>query len=205
MSDSGDTPSAPSRRAPRSSAGPTHARNSASSTDPTVPGGWDTQAVTPPAGYRSRLQLEGTVLAAAGIIGTAVLAATSSQSTRNPLSTVIQLLIVAALLGWLGPRGLRRSVGQSDELPEGEIGSGEPTPLWHIIAIVVGLTLIAGLVAGWDAGLRVTAGCALVGLTQAGLLAALVRRDERTRERTYYRVRGSRILRGTRLGYVDSA
>ena len=82
---------------------------------------------------------------------------------------------------------------------------GEPTPLWHIIAIVVGLTLIAGLVAGWDAGLRVTAGCALVGLTQAGLLAALVRRDERTRERTYYRVRGSRILRGTRLGYVDSA
>ncbi len=152
--------------------------------------------------YRSRLQLEGAVLAACGVIGTVVLLAAASGSTQDPASTAIQEVIVAVLLLCFGPRGVRRSIAQSGPLDGDAVGSGEPTPLWHIAAIVVALTLIAGLVAGWDAGLRVTIGCTLVGLTQAILLATLVSADEHTTQRTYYRVKGSRILRGTRLGYV---
>jgi hypothetical protein len=156
---------------------------------------------SPPA-YRSRLRIEGIVLIACGTIATVVLLLASSRSTQDLGSAGIQWLVVAALLLWLGPRSVRQSVGKSGELDADAIGSGEPTPLWHIAAIVIILTLIAGLVAGWDAGLRVTIGCILVGATQAGVLAAMVDRDERTTHRTYYRVKGSRILRGTRLGYV---
>ncbi len=158
----------------------------------------------PPA-YRSRLQLEGAVLAAWGLTGTVVLLAAASGSTQDATSTLIQEVVVAALLLGLGPRAVRRSIAQSDPLERDGVGSGEPTPLWHIAAIVIALTVIAGLVAGWDAGLRVTLGCTLVGVTQAVLLATLVSADERTTQRTYYRVKGSRILRGTRLGYLPAA
>ncbi len=127
--------------------------------------------------------------------------AASSESTRALASTAIQLFIVAALLLWLGPRGVRRSIAQSDGLDGDTTGSGEPTPLWHIAAIVAGLAVIAVRVAGWDAGLRVTAGCVLVGAVQTFILAGIVRNEERATSRTYYRVAGSRILRGTRLGY----
>ena len=62
---------------------------------------------------------------------------------------------------------------------------------------------LAGLPAGWDAGLRVTGGCVLVGFTQGLALERLVAADERVTARTYFRIKGSRILRGTRLGYID--
>lgn len=123
------------------------------------------------------------------------------QSTRAGASTAIQLVIVAALLLWLGPRGVRRSIAQSRELARDAVGSGEPTPFWHIAAIVIALTAIVGALAGWDAGLRVTAGCLLVGAAQSLVLARVVASDQRSTDRTYYRVAGSRILRGTRLGY----
>ncbi len=123
-------------------------------------------------------------------------------STHNPISTAVQETVVAAILLWFGPRGVRRSIAASNELDAQAIGSGEPTPLWHIGAIVIGLTLTAGTIAGWDAGLRVTIGCALVGSVQMGVLALMVKADEHATGRTYYRVKGSRILRGTRLGYV---
>jgi hypothetical protein len=160
--------------------------------------------LTPPA-YRARLRLEGIVLVACGAIGTIVLLVASSKSTQNLGSAGIQWLVVAALLLWFGPRGVRRSVGKSDELHADAIGSGEPTPLWHIAAIVIVLTLIAGLALGWNGGLRVTVGCMLVGATQALILAPMVNSNERTTRRTYYRVKGSRILRGTRLGYVPES
>lgn len=83
-----------------------------------------------------------------------------------------------------------------------EIGAGEPTPLWHIVGIVVVLTGAAGLLAGWDAGIRVTGGCVLVGLAQAVLLADIVTREEHRTGRTFYRTAGSRILRGTRLRHI---
>lgn len=77
-------------------------------------------------------------------------------------------------------------------------------PLWQLPAITAGLTLAVALPTGaWDAGLRVTGGCLLVGLTQAGLMAPLIRADERRRGRRYVRLPGSRILRGTRLGVVE--
>jgi hypothetical protein len=138
-----------------------------------------------------------------GAAATIVLLVTSAQTTRGPLSTFLQLLVVGLLLAWFGPRGVQKAVAGSEGLPSDSVGSGEPTPLWHIAAIVAGLTLLAGEVAGWDAGLRVTLGCLLVGATQAGLLSELVTRAERADGRVYYRVPGSRILRGTRLGYVE--
>jgi len=143
------------------------------------------------------------VLASCGTLGAVVLLAATPQARRGPGSTIAQLLIVGALLLWLGPRSVRRSIAGSHEHAQGDIGSGEPTPLWHIAAIVVVLTVAVGVVAGWDAGLRVTGGCLLVGAAQAVVLARVVTGDQQATGRTYYRVAGSRILRGTRLGYTD--
>lgn len=142
------------------------------------------------------------MLALCGALGTLLLLAATAQARRGPASTGGQLILVAVLLLWLGPRGVRRSIDASQGHATAAIGSGEPTPLWHIAAIVVALTAIAGELAGWDAGLRVTGGCVLLGGCQALVLSRVVRGDERTTGRTYYRLGGSRILRGTRLGYV---
>lgn len=152
--------------------------------------------------YLQRLRLEGALLAACGTIGTVVLLAVTAQARRAPASTAAQLLILAALLAWLGPRGLRRSIASSDQLPPQDIGSGEPTPPWHIVAIAVALTVLAGEIGGWDAGLRVTAGCLLVGVFQSVALGHAVASRQRAGGCTYYRIAGSRLLRGTRLGHV---
>lgn len=142
------------------------------------------------------------MLATCGILGSVVLLAATAQATRAPASTAGQLIVVAALLMWLGPRSVRRAIGCSQEHPPAEIGSGEPTPLWHIVAIVAVLSIVAGKLGGWDVGLRVTGGCVLVGAAQAVVLGRCVASDQRTTARTYYRIAGSRILRGTRLGHV---
>ena len=142
------------------------------------------------------------MLAACGAIGTLGLLGATSQSLHGPVSTAWQLVVVVLLLLWLGPRGVRRSMADSRLRPEDQIGSGEPTPLWHIALIVVVLAAIAGTIAGWDAGIRVTGGCLLVGAVQAVLLAHMVDAEQRRTGRTFYRIAGSRILRGTRLGYV---
>ncbi len=142
------------------------------------------------------------MLAACGAIATAALLAATPEAGHGPVSTALQLGVVAVLLVWLGPRGARRSMAASSERRGGEIGSGEPTPLWHIAAIVAILAGAAGLLAGWDAGIRVTVGCVLVGVAQALLLGDIVRREEHRTGRTFYRTAGSRILRGTRLLHV---
>lgn len=145
------------------------------------------------------------MLAGCGAIGTVGLLAATPQSRDGPLSTAWQLVVVALLLVWLGPRGVRRSIADSSPQPEDQIGSGEPTPLWHIVLIVVVLAAIAGTIAGWDAGIRVTGGCLLVGAVQALLLARMVDAEQRRTGRTFYRIAGSRILKGTRLGYVTQS
>lgn len=162
-----------------------------------------------PPTYRERLRAEGLTLAVCGAAGSAgLLVLKTEQATRWPWNTIGQLAVVAGLLGWFGPRAVRRSIESATELSSGGEGSGEPTPLWQLPVIVAGLTAtFVGLGevntrAGWDAGLRITGGCTLVGLVQAVLLERRVAADENERGRRYFRLKGSRLGRGTRLGYV---
>jgi len=161
--------------------------------------------VRPPS-YRERLIREGGALAVSGALGSAGLLAFVDSATDGPWSTVVQLGVVAAVCAWLGPRSVRKWTARAESVPaSGSSLTGEPTPLWQMPAITAGLTLAVSLPTGaWDAGLRVTGGCLLVGLMQAALMAPLVGADERRRGRRYVRLPGSRILRGTRLGAVEA-
>ncbi|GAC1320851.1 MAG: hypothetical protein NVSMB25_13790 [Thermoleophilaceae bacterium] len=152
--------------------------------------------------YRERLRREGLALAGAGAVGSCILLSVESQSRRWPLNTIGQLLVVVALLARFGPRRTRRAMDEARELAAGSEGSGEPTPLWQMPVVVAALTLVAAVPAGWDAGLRVTAGSTLVGLAQAFLLERVVADGEQSGRRRYFRVRGSRIVLGTELGYL---
>jgi hypothetical protein len=152
--------------------------------------------------YRERLALEGAVLAGSGAIGSAALLIWADGATDGPWNTIGQLAVVAGLGAWLGPRLVRKWT-EAAEPAEGLDVSGDPTPLWQLPAITASLTLAVAVPTGmWDAGLRVTGGCVLVGLTQAALMAPLVRREERRRGRRFVRLPGSRLGRGTRLGWV---
>lgn len=152
-----------------------------------------------PPTYRDRLRLEGAWLAACGVAGSAVLLATTEEARRWPLNTIGQLAVAGGLAVALGRRGAIKSTDNAEERDPDAVGSGEPTPLWMHPLIVAGL---AGLVslprefgapgAGWDAGLRVTAGCVLVGLTQAFVIERTVAAAEAAKGRTYYRAKGSR-------------
>ena len=157
------------------------------------------------ASYRDRLIREGGALALSGALGSAVLLAFVDSAADGPASTLAQLGIVAGLCAWLGPRSVRKWIARAERLPAGDTSlTGEPTPLWQMPVITAGLALAVALPTGaWDAGLRVTGGCLLVGLTQAALIAPRVRADERRRGRRYVRLPGSRLLRGTRLGAFE--
>jgi hypothetical protein len=134
------------------------------------------------------------------------------ESRRRPPSTIGQLIALALLLEWLGTRSVRRSIDEARELDEP--GSGEPTPLWVLPPIVAGLAAAfvalpkTGLpfsdLAGADAGLRVTAGCVVVGLAQAVRWERVVAAAERTSGRRYFRVAGSHLWSGTKLGYLKA-
>lgn len=155
-----------------------------------------------PPSYRKRLRVEGFTLGLSGALGSVVLLVASSEATRGTLSTAIQLFVVFLLLVWLGPRSVHRAIAGAEPRARLGLGTGEPTPLWQLPLIVVGLTVLVGVIGGWDAGLRVTLACILIGLAQALLLERIVALNERTSRRTYFRVEGSRILRGTRLAYL---
>ena len=165
-----------------------------------------------PPSYRERLHIEGLALAACGALGSVALIALVPASRRWPLNTVAQLAAVAALLEVVGPRKVRKWMNDADELAPGEEGGGEPTPLWMLPPIVIGLAAVfvalpeTGLPAsdraGWDAGLRITGGCMLVGLAQGIRLARLVGADEARRGRRYIRVKGSHLWSGTKLGWT---
>lgn len=161
--------------------------------------------VSPALTYTRRLRVEGAALAVCGVAGSVALVLADDRTTANAASTVGQLAVVVVLLATLGPRSVRRALAAAR--PDGDPvrATGEPTPLWHLPLVVAGLVTPFLLAGSWDAGLRVTAGCGLVGLAQATLLAGLVAADERRTQRTYARAPGSRILRGTRLAYAEHA
>jgi hypothetical protein len=153
--------------------------------------------------YRQRLRREGLVLAACGAAGSVMLLVAVEASRERPLSTVLQLAALAALLGVLGPRAVRRWAAAAPDLPSSRAGAGEPTPLWMLPVICAGLALAIGVPTGaWDAALRVTGGCLLVGLAQAVVLERVAAAEERRRGGTLVRVAGSRLIGGTKLAVV---
>lgn len=156
----------------------------------------------PPPTYRARLQLEGGTLAVLGGLASALLLAADGGADDGPASTVGQLVLVAVLIGVFGPRGIRAAIGGAEALDgPADAGSGEPTPLWHLPLILAALATPLLLLGAPDAALRVTGGCTLVGLAQAVVLAGMVGRAERRSGRVFVRRPGSRILRGTVLGW----
>lgn len=167
-------------------------------------------SATPPT-YRERLRLEGAVLAVSGALASALLLAFVAESTDRTASTAGQIAFVVVLLAVLGPLSLRRWLAVAQQIRPGTEPTGEPTALWMPPLVVVGLVAIfvipgelgVGAV-GWDAGLRITLGCLLVGLTQALLLAPLVAADEKRQGRRYVRLPGSRAIGGTKLGFFLS-
>jgi hypothetical protein len=165
-----------------------------------------------PPSYRERLRVEGLSLAALCAASSAALVAFVPDSRRRPESTIGQLIAVALLLEFVGTRKVRRWLDDASEVDDP--GTGEPTPLWMLPPIVAGLTAVfvalpeTGLPfsdrAGWDAGLRVTAGCALVGLAQGVRWERVVAASERSRGRRYIRVAGSHLWSGTTVGYTKA-
>ncbi len=168
-----------------------------------------------PAAYATRLRLEGGVLAAAGFAASAALVARVPASRRWPLNTVGQVGVVAAALIARGPRQVDGWMAAAERI-DGVQVTGEPTPLAHVpVPMLLGALFFRGLEhvggplrpltakAGWDAALRVTAGSAVVGATQALVLARHVAAAEAREGRTYFRVPGSRLGTGTRLGYTE--
>jgi hypothetical protein len=151
--------------------------------------------------YRERLRVEGLTLAGCGLMACAVLLVAVDGSADQPGSSAAQFLAVLVVMTVLGLRSVRRAVRDAGPVG-GAPGSGEPTPLWQLPVIVTGLTVALWAVAGGSGGLHVAGGCAIVGLVQALVLERAVAAAERRDGRRYVRVAGSRILRGSRLGYV---
>ena len=164
-----------------------------------------------PPSYRERLRTEGLALAACGAIGSAALLVFVPESRKRPESTIGQLAALVVLLELFGKRSVRRWMRDAKEVSPDDAGSGEPTPLWMLPPIVAGLAAIFVLLpetglplsdrAGWDAGLRITLGSMLAGLAQATRFQRWVAEDEAAHHRRYVRVKGSRLLGGTTLGY----
>jgi hypothetical protein len=149
-----------------------------------------------PPSYRERLRVEGLVLAACGALASVALVAFVPASRRWPLNTAGQLAVVAVLLEGFGTRRVRKWLDQAEELP----------PVTAGLAAVFVLLPETGLPgsgrAGWDAGLRITGGCLLVGLTQGLRFERIVGADESKRGRRYLRVKGSHLWSGTKLGWT---
>jgi len=154
-----------------------------------------------PAGYRERLRIEGAVLAACAVLATvAVLVAGGDEATERPWSTVIQLVVVALGMGFVGVRAVRGWVRSARAVSVDEAGTGEPTPLWHIVAIVVVLTALLAW-RSWDGALHLSLGCVVVGVFQAVVFARVVAEEEVRSGRVFVRLRGS-SLRSTVVGFV---
>jgi hypothetical protein len=166
-----------------------------------------TPSPNPPT-YRERLRLEGAVLALSGALAGVLLLAFAPGATERAASTALQLTFVAVVLAVAGPHFVRRWLVAAQELAPGTPLTGEPTALWKPPLVVVVLTALfvvpgeLGLgAAGWDAGLRITLGCTLVGLGQMILLERVVAADEARSGRRYVRTAGSRATTGTNLGF----
>lgn len=156
-----------------------------------------------PPSYRERLRLEGTVLAGCGAASAVAILALAEGADDNPISTLIQLAIVAMLMATLGTWSVGRSMERAAALDPAAPGSGEPTPLWQLPLIVAVLTLAFGFAVGWDAALRIAGGCLIVGLAQALLFERLVAAGERRSGKRFHRIEGSSLLTGTKLGTIS--
>jgi hypothetical protein len=164
-----------------------------------------------PPTYRQRLRLEGTVLASAGALASVLLMTFADEATERALSTALQIGFVTVVLAVAGPRYVRRWLAAAQPVAVDAQLTGQPTALWKPPLVVVVLTALfvvpgelgVGAV-GWDAGLRITLGCMLVGLAQALLVERLVASDEARRGRSYVRLPGSRATSGTNLGFFLS-
>jgi hypothetical protein len=161
-----------------------------------------------PPTYRERLRLEGAVLAGAGALASAVLLVAVPDASDRAWSTIGQLVFVAVVLLVLAPRGARRSISGARPVAPGEQLTGQPTALWKpplVVLVLAAAFVVPGLLgvgaAGWDAGLRITGGCLLVGLSQALLIARIVAADEARSARDYVRVPGGSLIGGTKLGF----
>lgn len=166
---------------------------------------------TPPPTYRQCLRLEGTVLAASGALASVLLLTLVAEATERAPSTALQIAFVAVLLAIAGPLYVRRWLAAAQPVADGAGLTGQPTALWKPPLVVVVLTALfvvpgeLGIGAvGWDAGLRITLGCTLVGLAQALLVERLVASDEARQGRSYVRLPGSRATSGTNLGFFSS-
>ena len=166
---------------------------------------------TPPPTYRQCLRLEGTVLAASGALASVLLLTLVAEATERAASTALQIAFVAVLLAIAGPLYVRRWLAAAQPLADGGELTGQPTALWKPPLVVVVLTALfvvpgeLGIGAvGWDAGLRITLGCTLVGLAQALLVERLVASEEARQGRSYVRLPGSRATSGTNLGFFSS-
>lgn len=164
-----------------------------------------------PAAYATRLRLEGAVLAATGLAASAALVTRVPQSRRWPASTIGQVALVAGILAVRGPATVAAWMDAAEPVDAVQL-TGEPTPLHHVpVPMLFGALTFKALasiggpmarLAGWDAALRFTAGSAVVGATQALVLARVVAAAEAREGRTYFRRPGSRLGTGTRLGYT---
>ena len=167
-------------------------------------------APSPPT-YRQRLRLEGAVLAGAGALASALLLAFAAEATERAVSTALQIAIVAVVLAVAGPLYVRRWLAAAEPVaPDAQL-TGQPTALWKpplVVVVLTALFVVPGELgigaAGWDAGLRITLGCMLVGLAQALLVERLVAFDEARHGRSYVRLPGSRATSGTNLGFFLS-
>src|SRR4051812_15550961 len=149
----------------------------------------------PPPSYRERLRVEGLALAAIGAASSVGLIAFVPASRRWPLNTLAQLAAVAVVLQTPRTRRGKHWLYGAHEIQPGEEGSGEPTPLWMLPPIVAFLAAFFVLLpetglpesdkAGWDAALRITGGCMLVGLAQGLRFAGIVEKDEQKTSRRY--------------------
>ena len=163
-----------------------------------------------PPTYRERLRLEGGVLAGAGALASVLLLVAVPQASRHVTSTILQLVFVAVLLLVLASRSAKRSIAGARAIAPAEQVTGEPTALWKpplVLLALVALVVVPGELGvgagGWDAALRITGGCLLVGLAQALLIERIVAADEARSDGRYVRMPGSSVTSGTKLGFFS--
>ena len=166
---------------------------------------------SPPPTYRERLRLEGAVLAVAGALASTLLLAFAPEATERAASTALQITFVALVLGVVGPVYVRRWLAAAEPVAPDAALTGQPTALWKpplVVVVLTALFVVPGELGfgavGWDAGLRITLGCLLVGLAQALLIERVVASDEARQGRSYIRLPGSRATSGTNLGFFLS-
>ncbi len=165
-------------------------------------------ATRSPPTYRERLRIEGAALAVSGALASLLLLVFVDEAGERAASTAAQIAFVTVVIAALGPLAMKRWLAAAEQIRPGSEPTGQPTALWMpplVVVVLVAVFVVPGELGvgavGWDAGLRITLGCLLVGLTQAVLLTRLVAADEKRNDRRYLRLPGSRAIGGTKLGF----